>query len=170
VTAPLANNTVVVGAGALQAWVRASVPDVDLQVTITEIRPDGRETFVQNGWLRTSLRSLDRSKSTLLEPVLSLRQATAARLPRGRFTKVTIPLYYEGHVYRRGSRIRVIVSAPGGDQPVWSFSQLVPGHPARVWLTYSRSMPSRLVLPVVGGVNVPSPLPPCPALRGEPCR
>jgi hypothetical protein len=31
-------------------------------------------------------------------------------------------------------------------------------------------MPSRLVLSVVSGVAVPTALPPCPALRGEPCR
>jgi hypothetical protein len=31
-------------------------------------------------------------------------------------------------------------------------------------------MPSRLVLPLVGGVNVPTGLPPCPGLRGQPCR
>jgi hypothetical protein len=27
-----------------------------------------------------------------------------------------------------------------------------------------------LILPVVPGVNVPTGLPPCPSLRGEPCR
>ena len=27
--------------------------------TVTEVRPDGKETFVQSGWLRTSLRRLD---------------------------------------------------------------------------------------------------------------
>ena len=31
-------------------------------------------------------------------------------------------------------------------------------------------MPSSLILPVVPGVNVPTGLPPCPGLRGEPCR
>jgi hypothetical protein len=31
-------------------------------------------------------------------------------------------------------------------------------------------MPSRLILPVVPGVTVPTGLPPCPSLRGEPCR
>ena len=31
-------------------------------------------------------------------------------------------------------------------------------------------MPSSLTLPVVPGVNVPTGLPPCPGLRGEPCR
>jgi uncharacterized protein len=170
VSKPLRHNTVVIGAGAVQAWIRASVPNVDLQATITEVRPDGKETFVQNGWLRTSLRALNPEQSTLLEPVLSLRKATAAPLPSGKFSEVTIPLYYEGHAYRKGSRIRVIISAPGGDQPVWSFSQLVPSAPAKVWFTQSPAMPSRLVLPVVAGVSVPTGLPACPSLRGEPCR
>ncbi len=30
--------------------------------------------------------------------------------------------------------------------------------------------PSKLMLPVVAGVDVPTALPPCPGLRGEPCR
>ncbi len=31
-------------------------------------------------------------------------------------------------------------------------------------------MPSRLLLPVIPGVSAPTGLPPCPGLRGEPCR
>jgi predicted acyl esterase len=160
---------VVVGAGALQAWIRASIGDVDLQVGVSELRPDGNETFVQNGWLRASQRKLDARKSTLLEPVLSRRAADVAPLPKGRWTQVTVPLYYQGHAYRAGSRIRVTISAPGGDQPVWSFGD-VPQRAAQVSLAYSSAMPSRLVLPVVPGIAVPTPLPPCPALRGEACR
>jgi uncharacterized protein len=171
-TPPLPANLAVVGAGALYAWIEASVPDVDLQVTVSEVRPDGLETFVQSGWVRASERKLDRAASTLLEPVLSLRRADAAPLPHGRFTEVTIPLYYEGHVYRAGSRIRITISAPGGDQPTWAFADLTPGagRRATVRVAHSRSMPSRLVLPVVPGVTVPTGLPPCPGLRGEPCR
>ena len=171
-TAPLTSNVVVVGAGAMYAWIAASTRDVDLQVTVSEVRPDGLETFVQTGWLRASERKLDRAASTLLNPVLSLRRADARPLPRGRFTEVAIPLYYEGHVYRAGSRIRITVSAPGGDQPTWAFGDLVPGvgRRATVRVAYSTSMPSRLVLPVVPGVAVPTGLPPCPGLRGEPCR
>ena len=67
---------------------RSSAPDVDLQATVSEVRPDGKETFVQNGWLRASARKLDAATSTLLEPVPSLRSADAAPLPRGRFTEV----------------------------------------------------------------------------------
>jgi predicted acyl esterase len=125
---------------------------------------------VQSGWLRTDERTLDARKSTPLEPVLSLRAADVAPLPSNRFVGVTIPLYYEGHVYRAGSRIRVTISAPNGDQPVWSFGQAQPTKPMTVSIAYSKRRPSSLVLPVVPGVNVPTGLPPCPGLRGEPCR
>jgi hypothetical protein len=170
VTAPLASNTVVIGGGAVHLWIKASAPSVDLQATISEVRPDGKETFVQSGWLRANDRKLDAAQSTLLEPVLSLRAADVAPLPKGRYTEVTVPLYYEGHVYRRGSRIRLTVSAPGGDQPIWAFAQLSPKGTASVSIAHSSKYPSRVILPVVPGVSVPTGLPPCPGLRGEPCR
>jgi predicted acyl esterase len=171
VSAPLTANTVVVGGGALYAWVRTRARDLDLQATVTEVRPDGKETFVQSGWVRGSLRKLDRRKSTLLAPVLSLRARDAARLPKGKWAKVALPLYYQGHAYRTGSRIRVIVSAVGGDQPIWAFAETRPqsGHPD-VSVSRAPGRASRLVLPVVDGVDVPTGLPPCPSLRGEPCR
>jgi predicted acyl esterase len=169
-TAPLGTQTTVVGAGAAQLWVKSSTPDVDLQVTITEVRPDGKETFVQGGWVRASDRKLDPHQSTLLAPVLSLRRRDAAPMPKGKFALVTVPLYYEGHVYRAGSRIRIIISAPNGDQPIWSFSETVPAGTARVTIAHSAAMPSRLILPVIPSVHAPAALPPCPGLRGEPCR
>jgi hypothetical protein len=167
---PLTANTTVIGAGALRAWIKSSARDVDLQATVSEIRPDGKETYVQSGWLRASLRKLDRRKSTTLEPVLSLRRRDAAPLPKGRFAQITIPLYYQGHAYRAGSRIRVTISAVGGDQPVWAFAGTRPHGTAKVQVARSARRPSRLILPVVSGVTVPTPLPPCPSLRGEPCR
>jgi hypothetical protein len=171
VTAPLTENTAVIGAGAVHAWVRSSKRTVDLQVTISEVRPDGKETFVQGGWLRSSFRKLDRAKSTLLEPWPSGRLRDMRKLPRHRYAKLTIPLYYEGHAYRAGSRIRVRITAPNGDQPIWSFGETAPRKgTAKVRIGYGSKRPSRLILPVVGGVDVPTGLPPCPGLRGEPCR
>ena len=103
-------------------------------------------------------------------PVPSFRRANVRPLPRGRFTQVTVPQYYEGHAYRRRSRIRVVVSAPGGDQPVWAFAETRPRGRATVQIAHSRDFPSRLILPLVPGLRVPSPLPPCPGLRGQACR
>jgi predicted acyl esterase len=177
VSAPLTTDTSVVGAGAVYLSVRSSTPDVDLQATISEVRPDGNETFVQNGWIRASERTLSSGAnnmfdqpSTLLQPIPSFSAADAAPMPTGSFTNVTIPLYFEGHLYRAGSRIRVTISAPNGTQPVWSFGQTVPDGTATVSIASSPSAPSSLVLPVVPGVSAPPLLPPCPSLRNEPCR
>jgi predicted acyl esterase len=90
-------------------------------------------------------------------------------MPRGRFVPVTVPLYYEGHGYRKGSRIRVTISAPAGDQPIWAFKR-ARGKGAKVAISSTRKHPSKLVLPLVKGVGVPTDYPPCPGLRGEPCR
>jgi len=170
VTEPLGENTTVIGAGAVNLWVRSSTPNVDLQATISEVRPDGKETFVQNGWVRADERKLDPAKSTALEPVLSLRESDIQPMPANEFVKVTIPLYYEGHAYRAGSRIRVTIAAPNGTQPIWDFEETEPAGKAQVAIAYSKQDPSNLLLPVVPGVNVPTGLPPCPGLRGEPCR
>ncbi|MDQ1481010.1 MAG: uncharacterized protein QOI44_1871 [Actinomycetota bacterium] len=177
VTAPLTANTTVVGSGAVDVWVRSSTPDVDLQATISEVRPDGKETFVQNGWLRASERKLSTDSnnmfkrlSTALEPIPTYTAADAAPMPAGKFVRVVVPLYYQGHAYRAGSRIRVTIASPNGTQPIWSFGETQPNPSGTVSIAFSTSMPSRLVLPVVSGVTVPTSLPPCPSLRNEPCR
>jgi predicted acyl esterase len=179
VSAPLTSDTAVVGAGAVHVWIRSSKPDVDLLATISEVRPDGNETFVQNGYMRASERKLStgadnifKQPSTLLNPIPSEYAKDVRPVPKNRYVEVTIPLYYEGHAYRAASRIRVTIAAPNGTQPIWSFSQSRPalGNTAKVWLAFSKTMPSSLILPAVPGVNVSSPLPPCPSLRNEPCR
>jgi uncharacterized protein len=169
-TAPLSQDTTVIGAGSVEVWVRSSTPNVDLQATISEVRPDGKETFVQNGWVRANERKLDAAKSTPLEPVLSLREADVEPMPADRFVPVTIPLYYEGHAYRAGSQIRVTIAAPNGTQPIWAFDEAEPEGTAKVAIAYGGETPSSLLLPVVPDVTVPTELPPCPGLRGEPCR
>ena len=160
-----------IGAGKVEIRVKSARRDVDLQATVTEVRPDGKEVFVQGGWVRASMRKLDRSKSSNLEPVLSLRKRHVKPMPRGRFAKVTIPLYYQGHAYRAGSRIRVTISGVHGDQPIWAFDEAKPASgKTRVAISSSRRKPSKLVLPVVPGIDVPDELPDCPGLRAQPCR
>jgi uncharacterized protein len=176
-TAPLPTSTTVIGAGAVHLWVRSSTPDVDLQATISEVDPNGHETFVQNGWIRASERKLATGPNTILaqpssalEPIPSMLASDVQPMPSNQFVEVEIPLYYEGHAYRAGTRIRVTIAAPNGAQPVWSFSQTQPTGTAHVSIAFSPTMPSSLILPVVSGVTVPTGLPPCPGLRNEPCR
>ncbi len=178
VSSPLKVNTTAVGQGAVHLWVKSSTPDVDLQATVSEVRSDGNETFVQDGWLRASERKLATSsnnmfkqKPTALSPIPTFLASDEEAMPAGEFVPVTIPLYFEGHAYRAGSRIRVTIAAPNGTQPIWSFGQTQPeGGTAQESIAFSPSMPSSVTLPIVPGLSIPSALPACPSLRNEPCR
>jgi predicted acyl esterase len=178
VSAPLTSNSTAIGGGAVHLWVKSSTPDVDLQATVSEVRPDGNETFVQNGWMRASERKLATNSNnifkqspTLLQPIPTLLASDVQPMPANQFVPVVIPLYFQGHVYRAGSRIRVTIAAPNGTQPVWSFSQTQPpGTTATESIAFSPSMPSSLILPIVPSVSVPTGTPACPSLRNEPCR
>jgi len=177
VSAPLTTDTTAIGGGAVHLWVKSSTPDVDLQATVSEVRPDGNETFVQDGWIRASERKLAtnsknmfKQKPTLLQPIPTFLASDAEPMPANEFVPVVIPLYFEGHAYRAGSRIRVTISAPNGTQPIWSFGQTQPVGTASESIAFSPSMPSSLILPIVPRVSVPTGLPACPSLRNEPCR
>jgi hypothetical protein len=121
--------------------------------------------------LSTDSNNLFKQPSTLLGPIPSLTAADAAPMPSdGSFEQIAIPLYYQGHMYRAGSRIRVTIAGPNGQQPVWSFSQSITSGPSSVAISYSPTQASTLVLPVIPGLRAPTPLPPCPGLRNQPCR
>ncbi|HEX3512189.1 MAG TPA: CocE/NonD family hydrolase [Solirubrobacteraceae bacterium] len=178
VSAPLSANTTAIGGGAVHLWLKSSTPDVDLMATVSEVRPDGSETFVQNGWQRASERKLAttagnilKQTPTVLQPIPTMRAADLRPMPANTFVPVVIPLYFEGHAYRAGSRIRVTISAPNGSQPIWSFDETQPeGTTATESVEFSSTKPSSLILPIVPGVSVPTEEPPCPSLRNEPCR
>jgi uncharacterized protein len=169
VSAPLESDTVMLGTGSVDLWLRSTAPDVDLEVTVSEVRPDGQETYVQSGWLRASRRALDKAASTPLHPVPTYRAADAAPLPRDQYSMVQVPLLPFGHVFRAGSRVRISVQPPGGNRPNWAFAAL-PRHPATNRVALGGAHASRVVLPVVTGVSVPTPRPACGSLRGQPCR
>lgn len=73
--------------------------------------------------------------------------------------------------FRAGSRIRLLVTTPGRDSALWPCENPDYGD-ATVRLRVARTpaMPSRLLLPVVEGIPVPTGSPSCPSLRGQVCR
>ena len=157
-----------VGSGSVDLWLRSSAADTDLQVTLSEVRPDGKEVLVQSGWARTSVRKVDEARSTELQPLLTMQAADAAPLPAGVFSKVRVEIYPFAHVFRAGSKVRLILTAPGGDRIAWAFDTLA-GTPTNE-IARSAGRPSSIALPSVAGVNPPAALPACPGLRGQPCR
>ncbi len=169
-TPPLPRDTVMVGPGSVDLWLKSTARDTDLEVTLTEVRPDGKETYVQSGWLRASQRALDPGATTELSPRQTHLRSDARPLPKNSFTPVRVKLYAIGHAFRSGSRIRITVQAPGGNRPRWAFTALPAKGTVTNSIAHDAAHPSSIVLPLVSGVPVPTGLPACGALRGEPCR
>lgn len=166
----LEGDVVMAGSGSIDLYLASDASDTDIQVTLTEIRPDGVEYYIQNGWLRASRRALDEAVSTDIRPVATHLLEDASDLSSGGFDLVRVELFPFAHAFRAGSRIRIYVETPGGTRPEWQWE--VREFDGQVVNTIARSaaMPSRVVLPVIPGIEIPTDYPPCPALRGQPCR
>lgn len=173
-TAPLTQDLVMVGTGSVDVWLRAQDPDVtdaDVEVNLTEIRPDGQERYVQSGWLRASFRKLS-AAATALWPELSMAGKDREALIPGQWTQMRIAIAGFGHVFRAGSRIRVAIDTPGDSRVDWRFDLQKFSHPVAYDIAHSATYASSVALPLLTGAQVPSGavLPPCPSLRGQPCR
>jgi predicted acyl esterase len=167
-TDALTSNLNILGTGSVDLWLRSTAPDVDVEVTLSEVRPDGQETYIQAGWLRASHRHQG-AGSTALAPFHDHLAATAAPLPAGQFARMRVELFPVAHVVRAGSRLRLTVDAPGGSRPFWKFQALeAPG--AINDVGHSIGRPSHLTLSTVPDPGAPPALPPCESLRGQPCR
>ncbi len=167
-TPPFTSPTTIVGPATIDLWVKASVPVEDFQATVTEVRPQARqEVYVTSGFLRSS-NQVDAKDSTLLFTDPTYLASEVRRLSPDHFTLVRIPIDPIAHTFRAGTELRVVISAPGGDRPVWTFATLDRGQHATVG--FGDVTPSSLTVNEVQDVEPPSSLPACGTLRGEPCR
>lgn len=169
VSQPLAADTVVLGGGSADLWIRSSEAQADLGVTLSEVRPDGKETYLQSGYLRASMRKPG-PDATELDPDHTGTEEDAAPLTPGEWTEARVEILPVGHVLRRGSRIRISIHTPGGDKPRWSWIVDRDARPT-IDIGHDAAHPSSVVLPVVAGATgYQRTLPACPSLRGQPCR
>lgn len=169
VSEPLTEQMAMAGSGSVDLWLASTAADSDVEVTLTEVRPDGRERYVQNGWLRASHRKLDPA-ATPLEPMHTHLAADAQPLPADGYAPVRIELFPFAHVFRPGSRIRLTVEAPGGNRPFWTFDAQPPTGETWNTIAHHDTRPSSILLPVQPTVDAPDSLPACPSLRNQPCR
>lgn len=168
ISRPLGTTKVMVGTGSVDVWIRSTGSDVDLEATLTEVRPNGKEVYVQSGYLRASHRALAPGSTKLL-PVHSHLETDASPLPDLVWTRVRVELFPFAHAFRTGSRIRITLDPPGGDRPLWAFDDSR-DHGQKVGVKSDSLHTSRVVLPIVSGVHVPRSYPACGDLRSQPCR
>jgi hypothetical protein len=186
-TPPLARDAEFFGSGSANIWLSSTAlpaaagtgagfpvglsgvgADTDLQITLTEVRPDGQEVYVARGWLRASHRSLDPQHSTALAPYQTDQQKAVRPLVPGRSTYMRIQLWPFDYVFRKGSSIRLWIDAPTGETGGWSFDFIKT--PAINTIYADGGHPSAIVLGHLAGGHAGAPLPTCDTLLNEPCR
>jgi hypothetical protein len=172
-TEPLADDTTIAGPGYVDLWFRSDAPDAGIEVVLSEVRPDGIEVRIQNGLLRAGSRKVDAARSDALLIQETFAEADYEPLPPGEFVEVKVPIFPVAHVLRAGSRLRLQINTPGRDLPLWFFENPDFGKPD-AWhdVSIGGTKASAVVLPVLpAGTVRPAPgYPPCPSLRGQPCR
>lgn len=169
VTEPLAEDMVLIGHGSVDLWLRSDAEDADIEVAITEVRPDGMESYVQVGWLRASHRIL-LDESTELRPSASHYKEDVHPLEADTWNLVRVEMMPVSHIFRAGSRLRILVDTPGDSMARWRYLLLEYDTPPHNVVAHQAAFPSSVALPLVPGVEVPTELPACTALRGQPCR
>ncbi len=168
-TSPLSNDYLLAGSGAVRLWISADEDDADLQVTISEARPDGQEMYVQSGWLRASHRQLVGSGDDP-DMIHTHLEEDVVALPPGEYTEVIVDILPAGHVFRAGSRIRLTISSPGGDRNLWAFDVL-PYDGTNVHISLGGDTDSIMQLPLMPApAGIADELPVCGAQRSQPCR
>ena len=168
-SAPLTATEVMFGNASVDLWLRSPVNDADLEVNLTEVRPDGQEMYVQSGWLRASRRGSG-PDATALWPSPTFFETDAAPLALNQWTQVRVGTAGFQHVFRAGSRIRIAIDTPGGSRAEWFFALLQFPGAVTYEVGHDKDHASSVVLPVAASVVAPAALPPCPSLRGQQCR
>ena len=168
VTSPLKHNMVTIGTGSLDVWVKTPAKDVDLEATISDVRPNGREVYVQSGWLRASHRALIASRSSATKPVHVDTAASNKAMPKNKYRLLRLEIFPFAQPFRKGDRIRITLDAPGNARPSWAFATL--DHGQKVTVATDARHRSLLALNVVPGISVPKKAPACGDLRSQPCR
>ncbi len=101
-TPALESDKLFAGPGSVDLMVSSTQPDTDFQVTLTEVRSDGQEVFVQQGWLRASHRKLDAELSNPLRPYQTHLTTDVQPLVPGQATPMSIEIFPFAHAFRDG--------------------------------------------------------------------
>lgn len=166
-SAPLASTLVAYGPASADLWLSSTATDTDLQVTLTELRPDGQEVFIQRGWLRASDRAVDPNASTAVRPVLLDKPGTTVALTPDKPVLARVEINKFSHPFRSGSRIRIWIDAPS-DTGEFGFDDVSVRAKNTIW--HDEAHPSKLVIGILPDIMPPSERARCGEMLKEPCR
>ncbi|MGW4324982.1 CocE/NonD family hydrolase [Nocardia sp. NPDC004573] len=145
---PLPEDIDMVGHPELRLTATTSTTDTAWILLLQDVDPDGAAADITQGWLRAGMRHVDEDASETGRPVLPMRARIP--VPPGEPVDYRIPLVANARRFRRGHRIRLILTSDDNRedfQPMLLFSHAPVGM-AGVNTVHSSS---RLLLPILDG-------------------
>jgi len=152
-SAPMAENTEVIGPAVLNLYASTTSTDVFLFASLWQVDAEGNERLLTRGWLKGSHREVDASQSKPWLPVHSHRRPEL--LNPDQVYEFNIPLVPTGTVFKAGYRIALKISGVD-DKPKDSMEAIGVGHlsrqeGSRITVYHNDDYPSHLLLPITEG-------------------
>ncbi|THK35198.1 CocE/NonD family hydrolase [Ensifer sp. MPMI2T] len=141
--------------------------DADLQLTLKDVDASGNVLFLQAGLLRASLRAIDEERTSPDEVMHFFRKSE--KLVPGEIYEIRMSLLNPvAHVLREGHSLELTIGAPNPIQ--LPFGSIPAGTLSINKVYHSETYPSKIVLPVICGVQAQAPAPEWGSQRAQPCR
>ncbi|MDZ7734180.1 MAG: CocE/NonD family hydrolase C-terminal non-catalytic domain-containing protein [Acidimicrobiia bacterium] len=126
-TEPFDDDALLAGPGAVTLHFGSEADDAAVQVTLTEVRPDGVEVLLTSGLLRLSARAEDEATTDGLEIGRTFAAEDDEPLPDGELVEGADPAAL-GRRTRRGRAhaLKIQIGTPGRNHATWTFESLHP--------------------------------------------
>jgi putative CocE/NonD family hydrolase len=166
-TAPMTEDTTILGYPQLTFYLSSEQKDTDIMVTLHDIDENGDSLYLQRDFLRASLRAIDPARSTEDEVYRTFNKAE--QLVPGQIYEMKLSIPPVGHVLRKGHKLELSIMAPSViGQPNWGL--MILDMPGRNTVYDSAKYPSTLKLPIIEGAKAQAAAPECGSMEFQPCR
>lgn len=164
-SAPFTADFMLLGSIQVTLYAASQNRDTDFEVAVHDVYPDGAIEYLQRGYLRASLREVDRDASgDLAHPY-----DRPSYLIPGHVYEFRLSLPPLGAVLRKGHRLQLVVLAPSPiPQPHWGLMPVAMAGENTVYT--SARYPSNITVPFIPGAGAEGPEPGCGSLAFQPCR
>ncbi|HVL90844.1 MAG TPA: CocE/NonD family hydrolase [Actinomycetota bacterium] len=175
-SAPLTQTTVVGGPLSIDLYASLAGTDTDFFVSVSDVFPDGRVSYLTRGLLKASHRAIDplrsyydtdqNGKQIMVQPYRP--HSNPQPVMPGEIVKYNIEIFPLGYIFRPGHKIMIKVHTPPVIDGIWGYT---PTHhqPAPVTIHHDATHPTSVLLPVVNPAVPANTTTPCPLPGGFAC-
>lgn len=156
-TPRLVERTEVIGPIVASIYASTTAEELLLFASLYDIDPDGNKTLLTRGWLRGTMREVDKNLS---KPWMNhYKFKNSQKIDPNKPIKYDLNLVPIGHVFKPGHRIGLRISSSDKEKPGSFFDLLGQGHllsqaPSWVTIHHDENNPSSLHLPITSGNRI----------------